>query len=451
MSTPVAVHSTDPHAQYKKGRLFFISALALAAAGINASLRANTAADLQRIFLDPIDAVHSATMIASILGVPFLGFALTIAIGSPLLDYIGMKLLLALSGVAFTVGMLLILFADNLASAGGTYNVIYLGAVIAGIGWGLVETVVNPLVATLYPEDKTAKLNVVHAWWPGGLVIGGLMGVAMTKFGLGWEAKLIFAIMPALAITIACIGLEFPPTERAAAGVSMGEMFRELKSPLFLILFFSMFLTAASELAPGQWVDIALSRTVHMPGILLLVYVSGLMFVMRHFAPALGKRLSPIGVLWLSCLMAALGLLALSYANSPTTGLLAATLWGTGVCFMWPTMLASASERFPRGGALLMGLMGTAGTLSIQFVLPFMGKVFDQKKIVVAGGVAAFQKLTPGPELDRVLGLAAQSSFRVVAILPAFLLLVFAGVWLYDRSKGRYKQSIKGEVPEYSL
>jgi MFS family permease len=442
----------DRHSAYNTKRLFFISALALTNAGINASLRANTAADLQRIFLDPVDAVHSATMIGSILGVPFLGFALTIAIGSPLLDYIGMKLLLTLSGIAFTIGMLLTLFAGSIATGAGVYQVLFLGAITAGIGWGLAETVVNPLVATLYPEDKTAKLNLVHAWWPGGLVIGGLLGVGLSQVGFGWQAKIALSILPAVALVISCMGMKFPPTERAAAGVSMGEMFRELRSPLFVILFLSMFLTAASELAPGQWVDIALSRTVHMPGILLLVYVSGLMFVMRHFAGALGQRLSPIGVLWLSCLMAALGLVALSYANSPVTGLLAATLWGTGVCFMWPTMLASASERFPRGGALLMGLMGTAGTLSIQFVLPFMGKVFDNKKVEVAGGVDAFQQLKPGPELDRILGIAAQESFRVVAILPAILLVVFAGIWLYDRSKGGFKkQTLNKETPEYSL
>ncbi|CAN5789837.1 hypothetical protein BH11GEM1_BH11GEM1_03700 [soil metagenome] len=452
MSVDTAALATDRHAGYRKNRLFFVSALALATAGINAALRANTAADLQRIFLDPIDAIHSATMIASILGVPFLGFALTIAIGSPLLDYIGMKVLLPLAGVAFTVGMSLIMFASHLASGTGVYQVIYLGAIIAGIGWGLVETVVNPLVATLYPEDKTARLNTVHAWWPGGLVIGGLLGVGMSKMGLGWEAKLGLSTIPAIALVISCIGLEFPPTERAASGVSMGQMFRELRSPLFFVLFFSMFLTAASELAPGQWVDIALSRTVHMPGILLLVYVSGLMFVMRHFAGALGKLLSPIGVLWLSSLLAALGLLALSYANSPVTALLAATVWGIGVCYMWPTMLASASERFPRGGALLMGLMGTAGTLSIQFVLPFMGQVFDRKKIAAAGGAEAFQRLTPGPELDRVLGLAAQASFRVVALLPALLLFVFAGIWLYDRSRGGFRrQSIAQEPSEFSL
>ena len=208
---------------------------------------------------------------------------------------------------------------------------------------------------------------------------------------------------------------------------------------MFLVLFCSMFLTAASELAPGAWVDLALSRTVHMPGILLLVYVSGLMFLMRHFAGALGHKLSPIGVLWLSCLGASLGLVALSYASSPVTGLLAATLWGTGVCYMWPTMLATASERFPRGGALLMGLMGTAGTLSIQFVLPKMGAIFDAKKVEAAGGAAAFNALQPGAELDRVLGLAAQASFRAVAILPAILLVVFAGIWFYDRSRGGFK------------
>jgi hypothetical protein len=159
-------------------------------------------------------------------------------------------------------------------------------------------------------------------------VIGGLLGVAMTAVGLGWQAKLAFIAIPGILVAVLCIGVRFPPTERAAGGVSMGQMFRELANPLFIILFLSMFLTAASELAPGQWVDFALSRTVHMPGILLLVYVSALMFVARHFAGPLVEKLSSIGLLWVSCLMASLGLVALSMANSPITGLLAATAVG---------------------------------------------------------------------------------------------------------------------------
>jgi MFS family permease len=425
--------------EYPTVRLFVVGSLALAMAGIGASLRANTAMDLQRVFFDPIDKAHSAEMIATVLGLPFLGFALTIAIGSPLLDYIGMGLLLPLSGVCFAIGALLMIVAGSVSSGSGTYTVIWTGALITGIGWGLVETVVNPMIASLYPEEKTGKLNTLHAWWPGGLVIGGLLGVAMSSVGLGWQLKLAVVILPALAVVVLCIGVRFPPTERAAAGVSIGEMFRELRNPIFIVLFCSMFLTAATELAPGQWVDFALSRTVHMPGILLLVYVSALMFVMRHFAGPLVHKLSPIGLLWLSCLMGSVGLVLLSVADSPITGLLAATVWGTGVCYMWPTMLATASERFPRGGALLMGLMGTAGTLSIRFVLPLMGTIYDSKKIEVAGGEAAFNALGPGPELERILGIAAQTSFRAVAILPAILLVVFGAIWLYDRSRGGFR------------
>jgi fucose permease len=250
----------------------------------------------------------------------------------------------------------------------------------------------------------------------------------MSKLDLGWQWKLGVVFITAILLVALCSGLKFPPTERAAAGVSTGDMFKELLNPLFFVLFASMFLTAASELAPGQWVDLALSRTVHMPGILLLVYVSGLMFLMRHFAGPLVHKFSAVGVLWFSCLGAGLGLVALSMANSPVTALLAATIWGVGVCYMWPTMLATASERFPRGGALLMGLMGTAGTLSIQFVLPIMGAIFDRKKVEAAGGDVAFKALPAGPELERVLGIAAQESFRDVAILPAILLIVFAGI-----------------------
>jgi fucose permease len=431
------VREADPRiAGGARTRLFVVSSLALTMAGIGASLRANTAADLQRVFFDPIDRTHSAEMIANVLGLPFLGFALTIAIGSPLLDYIGMGLLLPLAGICFTVGALIMVFAGSLTAGAGAYNVIWIGALVTGIGWGLVETVVNPLIAALYPAEKAGKLNSLHAWWPGGLVIGGLLGVAMSSLGIGWQAKLLVVVLPAVLVVGLCVGVRFPPTERAAAGVSVGEMFGELLKPLFIVLFLSMFLTAASELAPGQWVDFALSRTVHMPGILLLVYVSALMFVMRQFAGPLVHKLSSIGLLWFSCLLASLGLASLSVADSPVTGLLAATVWGTGVCYMWPTMLATASERFPRGGALLMGLMGTAGTLSIRFALPIMGAVYDDKKIEVAGGEAAFKALQPGPELERVLGIAAQISFRVVAVLPAILLIVFGGIWLYDRVRG---------------
>ena len=433
-----AAPAIDRHAEYNKPKLFLLSVIALATAGVGFSIRGDVGGDLQSHFFDPIDSLHSAEMTASVLGIVFMGFAVAIAVGSPLLDFFGMGRLLWVSSACFIAGNLVVLFADQLKGGMPVFWVVWTGMLFIGVGQGLVETVINPLAATLYPEDKTHKLNVLHAWWPGGIIIGGLISLALGQMGAGWQIKMSVVLLPAVIYGAMIFGTKFPPTERVAAGVSAKSMFKELSRPLFLVLWLSMFLTAAAELAPGQWVDIALTRTVGMKGIILLVYVSGLMFVMRHFAGPIAHKLSPIGLLWVSCFLASAGLLLLSVANSPLTGLLAATVWGTGVCYMWPTMLASASERFPRGGALLIGLMGTAGTLSIKFVLPWMGGIFDRTKIKVAGGDEAFKALT-GDRLNEVLGVAAQQSFRMVALLPAILLVVFGGIWLYDRSRGGYR------------
>jgi len=432
------MNAPDPHAAYNKRKLFLLSVIALATAGIGFSIRGDIGGALQAHFFDPIDPLHSAKMTATVLGIVFMGFAVAIAVGSPLLDFLGMGRVLWFSSFCFIAGNLIVLFADHVHVGLPVFWVVWIGMLLIGVGQGLVETVINPLTATLYPDDKTHKLNVLHAWWPGGIIIGGLISLLLGQLGAGWQTKMCVVLLPAVTYGALILGTKFPPTERVAAGIPARQMFKELARPLFIILWLSMFLTAASELAPGQWVDVALTRTVGMKGIILLVYVSGLMFVMRHFAGTFAHKLSPIGLLWVSCLLASAGLLLLSIANSPITGLLAATVWGTGVCYMWPTMLASASERFPRGGPLLIGLMGTAGTLSIKFVLPWMGGIFDQTKIKVAGGEEAFKALT-GDKLNEVLGAAAQKSFQVVAILPAILLVVFGAIWLYDRSRGGYR------------
>jgi MFS family permease len=433
-----AAHAIDRHQEFDKRKLFILAVIACTTNSISFSLRTSIAGDVQKAFFDPIDPVHSASLLGSALGIAFLGFAFTVAFGSSLLDFLGMRNILIACSLSFVSGTLLTIFADSIAHGAAIYNVVWLGMLLSGIGWGCSEAVINPLTTTLYPDDKTHRLNVLHAWWPAGNVIGGLLGLAIGALGMSWRIKFAIVLIPALAILVLLVGSKFPKTERAAAGIPAGEMFKEAFRPAFLIWFFAMFLTAASELAPGQWVDMALTRTVHMQGIWLLIYVSGIMFVMRHFAGTMVHKLSSVGLLWVSCLLASLGLLALSVANSPLMGFLAATVWGVGVCYMWPTMLAAASERFPRGGAFLMGLIGFAGCLSIYFVLPQMGAIFDAAKIKAAGGEEAFKLLT-GDALNDVLVQASTASFRIVAILPAVLLLVFGAVWLNDRSKGGFK------------
>ena len=223
----------DRHAGYNKTRLFVVSLLALFTAGVGASLRSNVASDLQRIFFDPIDKAHSAEMIGSVLGVPFLGYAFTIAIGSPLLDAIGMGILLPMSGVLFIVGTLIILFAKwrecvhgdvggrgsdrNWMGTGGDRNQSAHYDTLPGRQDRALE-----YLACMVAGGPYCRRSFRH--WNGGS-------------GVGWQIKLAAVMVPAALVILLCMGVKFPPTERVASGYSMGSMFRELLKPMFLVFF----------------------------------------------------------------------------------------------------------------------------------------------------------------------------------------------------------------------
>ena len=192
MSSP---SSQDRHAGYSKSKLFLVSVLALTTAGMGFALRSGIASDLQTHLFDPIDRLRSAEMVGSALGVVFLGFAFTIAIGSPLLDFLGMGRLLGLSSLCFIIGSIIVIFAEKLSGSVSLFGVVWGGMLVIGIGQGLVETVINPLTATLYPDDKTHKLNVLHAWWPGGIMLGGVLGLLFGELQLGWQAKLGIVVL----------------------------------------------------------------------------------------------------------------------------------------------------------------------------------------------------------------------------------------------------------------
>ena len=412
-------------------RLFWIGVLGLFTAAVNTSLRAGVAARIKDQWLTAIDPAHAGEMTGAALGASFLGFSLTLFIASPFLDTIGMRRMLIGAATCLIGGTLLVINAGNLGEGMFLFHLVWFGMMLCGIGWGAVEATINPMTTALYPADKTSRLNMLHAWWPAGLIVGGL---ASAVFGdLDWRILLGLSMVPALIFGILAAGAHFPPTERAASGVSMKDMFLEiLRRPSFLIWFGAMFLTAASELAPGQWVDVALTHRVGMRGILLLVYVSGMMFILRHFAGVLAHRLSNVGLLWCSSLLAGIGLVLLARAESPASAILAATVWGFGVCFMWPTMMASVAERYPRGGAFMIGLMGTAGSLSGYLVLPRLGEVYDGAKIELAGGAEQLAQLA-GETLLKIEDQAASHSFETLSLLPAILLVIFGGIWLRER------------------
>ncbi|GFE72973.1 sugar MFS transporter [Novosphingobium sp. TCA1] len=417
-------------------RLFWLSVLALFTASMSASLRAAVASSLKAEWIDPIAPIAAGEMIGAALGSAFLGFSITVFVVSAVLDRIGIRRVLIGCGVAFLIGTTLIVGAGLFAKGMAVYHLVWLGMLLSGIGWGFAEASINPLTARLYPEDTTHRLNVLHAWYPGGLIVGGLAGVFLAPL-LPWQAIMALVYLPAIFVILIGATTRFPEPPAAAGSRAMKDMMLEVvRRPSFFVWFGAMFLTASSELAPGQWIDVALSNRVGMRGILLLVYVSALMFVFRHFAGRIAGRLSNPGLLWVSSLLAAIGLFLLSQAQSPVSAILASTVWGLGVCAMWPTMLASVAERYPRGDSWALGLVGSAGALASFFVLPRLGEMFDRAKVEIAGGPEAFTRLS-GEALRAVEDAAASQSFARLTFVPLVLLVVFGAVWLAERRSGR--------------
>jgi len=417
--------------------IFWICVLALFTAAIANAVRSGASEAMKAELFDAVDAAHSGELIASALGNAFLGFALSLLVISPLLDRIGGRRIVLFASACFIAGPGLVLLAPSAGSFSAVYAVLNAGMIVMGFGWGATEGSINAITTTMYADDKTGKLNVLHAWWPGGMIVGGLLCVALFGAGLGWRVPIVMIMVPGAILGLWAARHQFPQTESTVAGITFGEMMAEpFKHLRFWIFPAIMFLTASCELAPGAWVQVALTETVGMQGVLLNVYVAAIMFAMRHFAGPLEHRFSDMGLLWISTVPAGIGLFLLATANSPVTALLAATLWAFGVCFMWPTMLAAIARRYPRSGSWGIGIVNFSGALAIYLVLPQIGKIYDNAKIAKAGGQEAFAALQPGSEaMHAVLAYAAEVSFKTISVIPVILFVIFGAVRLIERNK----------------
>jgi hypothetical protein len=248
------------------------------------------------------------------------------------------------------------------------------------------------------------------------MVVGGLAAVLLTRLGASWQVKLASILVPAAVYLLLILGQHYPKTERVQSNVGTGEMFKEVMNPMFLLLFACMWMTAASELGPDQWFPSIMKELTGLQGVWFLMYTAGLMFVLRFFFGGIGHKLSPFGLLMGCSILCAVGLYwlgGLRAGSSTVVAFVAATLFGVGKTYYWPTMLGVTSELFPKGGALLLALMGGAGMLCIAVVLPIMGARFDQ-----AGAGAAL---------------------RAVAVLPVILTVVFGLLFLYYKARGGYR------------
>ena len=390
---------------YSRERLFLASCLALLVTAMTFAVRADIMDALGlRFTLDK-------EQVGAVAGIAFLGFTASIFFGGQVVDALGMGRVLALAFVCHASGIVLTILAWS-------YWSLWTGTLLIGMGNGLIEAVVNPLVTTVYADRKTHRLNSLHAYFPGGIVVGGLLAYGLTTLHLGWQVKMAVIGVPLVIYGLMFLGQTYPATERVQSRVTTGEMYREALRPLFLVWLFCMLLTASTELATGQWIGSILQNVAGASSILVLVLINAIMYVGRSFAGQFVHKISPVGLLIGSSVFSLLGLLAMSYAQSKVGVFAAAAVFAVGVCYYWPTMLGVTSERFPRGGSFLLALMGAVGMFSVAIVLPLMGHVQDVSKA--------------HPEL----------ALRYVAALPAILIVIFSAVYLADKAKGGYRPEL---------
>ncbi len=308
-------------------------------------------------------------------GAAIWGFTISIFVLGPLCDALGMKNLMRFAMLCHIGGALIMIFTTQSAA----FWMLFFGALILSFGNGTVEAVCNPLIATMYPDQKTKKLNQFHVWFPGGILIGGVTCFLLDKAGItDWRIKVALIILPTIVYAILFTGQKFPATERVQSGVSFGGMVHgALARPLFIILLLCMCITASLELGPNRWVP-AVLEAGGIAGILVLAYINGLMAVLRFFAGPVVRRLSPTGILVGSAIGGGAGLYWFSFAESTPMAFASATLFAVGICYFWPTMLGVVSERVPKSGALGLALMGGTGMLMVGLVTaPQMGRLAD--------------------------------------------------------------------------
>ena len=333
--------------------LFIASFMTLIAAGVGFAVRGAILGDWAAQF------GFTQSELGTITGGGLVGFGVVILVSSLFIDRLGYKPVLVLAFLLHALSAVITLAATPVFASQGkdaTYWCLYVGMFMFAVGNGLCEGVINPLVATLYPNKKTHYLNILHAGWPGGLIVGGLLAYAFAGPGaqvkhLRWEIPMMFFVIPTVLYGLIILKEKFPMSDVKAAGVSFKTMLLEFASPVLLLLLILHAMVGYVELGTDSWITNIMENVIPGNAILLFVYTSGLMFILRFFAGPIVEKINPIGLLFVCSILGAVGLTLLGSATTGMAVLAAATIYGIGKTFLWPTMLGVVGERFPRGGA----------------------------------------------------------------------------------------------------
>jgi MFS family permease len=455
-------------------RLLWAGFMAILAAGVGFGVRGGILSDWGAQY------GFTQTELGEVTGFGLVGFGVVILIGALLADIVGYGKLMVSAFICHFASAVLTLFATAAFAKGGkeaAYSCLKWGMILFSVGNGLAEAVVNPLVASLFPKNRTHYLNILHAGWPAGLVLGALASYFLVGKAR-WEIQWALFLIPVVLYGAMCLGQHFPKSEASEKGVSFGEMLAEFAAPLLLLLLFIHALVGYVELGTDSWISNITGNILASPqsGLLLFVYTSTLMFVLRFFAGPIVHKISPPGLLFVSAIFGATGLLLLGSAQGAIGCVVAATVYGIGKTFLWPTMLGVVSDRFPKGGAITIGAIGGVGMLSAGFLGgPGIGykqdffasnhlkanapDVYQEFKapnenrflffppiVGLEGSKVAAVRNTPAEKRtpaevkvhDADLH-GGRSALKATAAVPALMAVLYLGILLYFRAKGGYK------------
>lgn len=404
-------------------------------------------------------------------------FAISIILFSLIIDRVGYKFAMYFSFVCYAIfGALAVMaygivngeVADLAIAQAKAWNYLYWGSVILGLGNGTVEAFINPVVATLFKDEKSKWLNILHAGWPGGLVLGGVLAIGLSGVVANdWRILIGIMFLPAFVYLIMLAKVKFPVNERVAAGSSYREMLAELGTagafiafylifsqlgsvftwsggitwtliaisvigyafysrsignPLLLVLVVIMMPLATTELGTDGWISALMEKPMHAAGwdpTWVLVYTSVIMMVLRFNAGPVINKFGPLGLLALCAGLAIVGLYLLSFATAVGFIFFAATIYGVAKTYFWPTMLGVVAEQTPKGGALTLNAIAGIGMLTVGILGgPFIGYLQESSvtSAIETELPTAFEQVTE--ESDYLLGKYTALNGAAVAELP---------------------------------
>jgi MFS family permease len=425
MSTPSS--APNIHAQ----RLLWAGFMAILAEGVGFGVRGGILGQWSHQY------GFTMTELGEITGGGLTGFGVIIIIASLVADKIGYGTLMVAAFLMHFLSAVVTLGAGWAFTSGGkpaAMHCLTIGTFLFSVGNGLCEAVANPLVASLFQKKKAHYLNILHAGWPGGLIIGALasyfMSGALGTAEVSWKIQMCLFLIPVALYGLMLMGQKFPKSEAREHGVKYADMLKELGffgaliicfllalwfhdmaealgwpsylgfiggavlllafgsvtkfSPGYFVMILLLLVHAMQgyvELGTDSWVTKITGAILASPqhGLLLFVYISALMFVLRFFAGPIIHRISPLGLMFASTIVASIGLTMLGHSDTAVFCVAAATVYALGKTFMWPTLLAVTSELFPKGGAITIGAMGAAGMLCAG-LLGGPGIGYDQDK-----------------------------------------------------------------------